>query len=1096
MSRQQRRAKARAARKSSALAIGALLTAGSASAATFTVSNLNDSGSGSLRDAVSQANSAAGADTIVFQSGLTGTITLTSGEILVTDSVSINGPGAGVITVSGNNASRVFHVENSGATAPITVDINNLTLTAGLASGASGGAVAGVGENLTLDHLSITSSNADAEGGGVYFSGVNGATLTISNSTITGNNSGGSGGGIANEYITAGISVTNTTITNNHVGEGRGGGMYAAQVNAPVTVSASTITGNQAIDGGGFAAYGIYGKVSVTGTTISSNTGYGDGGGVFAGYCYSSVYLGQDTINGNTTRNVGGGVAMWFYGNGTGSFAMTGTIVSNNTAGEFEDTPGAGGGVWIDGENESCTIADSIISGNVADPNDASPTPLAGTTNYDIGYGGGAFFYFVNVTVQRTTISGNTATQGGGVLVDGSPTTFENTTIVQNSAKSPVNGAPVDGGGVIVTGEAIVAVNETTVTNNSATTGAGGISTIQGTTATLYDSILANNTPVDVTSGGTVNATYTLIKTPGGATIGGGTGDITGSDPNLGALADNSSTVLAGNPATGQQHPQTELPLCPSPVINAGDPAFTPPPSTDERGLPRVAGGRIDMGAAEVQGSTIAFTTAAQSVNETAGTVTVTVARTGSADAAASVSYATANGSATAGTDYTTTSGTLTWAAGDTANKTFTVPILNDGVYDPNETFTVNLTSPTCVATLGSPATQTITILETPPTLSINNVSQNEGNSGTTPFTFTVSLSKVSTLTTTVNFATADGTATTSASGPGNPDYSAVSGTVTFNPGETSKPITVNVNGDTTAEPNETFTVNLSSPTNAAIATGTGTGTIVNDDAAPTVSINNVTQAEGNSGTTPFTFTVSLSAASAQTVTVNFATANGTATAGSDYTAANGTLTFTPGTTSQSVTVNVTGDTTCEPDETFTVNLSGATNATIGTASGTGTITNDDPCTADLAITKTAGAGSTLMSQNVTYTITVMNNGPATASGVTVTDPIQAGATFVSATPSQGTCSGTTTVTCSLGTLANGATASIALTVQPTGPGTLSNTATVSSAQVDSNTANNSATAAVIVAPSPNVPTLDAWAKILLAMMTALIGLFTIKPKS
>jgi hypothetical protein len=224
------------------------------------------------------------------------------------------------------------------------------------------------------------------------------------------------------------------------------------------------------------------------------------------------------------------------------------------------------------------------------------------------------------------------------------------------------------------------------------------------------------------------------------------------------------------------------------------------------------------------------------------------------------------------------------------------------------------------------------------PSLSINNVSANEGNSGTTPFTFTVTLSAASTSTVTVAYATADGTATAGS------DYTATSGTLTFNPGVTTQTLTVQVIGDTIVEPNETFFVNLSAPSNATIATGQGTGTIVNDDAPalPTLSINSVSANEGNSGTTPFTFTVTLSAASASTVTVNFATADGTATAGSDYTATSGVLTFTPGQTTQTVTVSVLGDTTVEPSETFFVNLSGASNATIAAGQGTGTIINDD----------------------------------------------------------------------------------------------------------------------------------------------------------
>jgi hypothetical protein len=231
------------------------------------------------------------------------------------------------------------------------------------------------------------------------------------------------------------------------------------------------------------------------------------------------------------------------------------------------------------------------------------------------------------------------------------------------------------------------------------------------------------------------------------------------------------------------------------------------------------------------------------------------------------------------------------------------------------------------------------------PTLSIGNVSANEGNSGTTPFTFAVTLSAPSASTVTVSFATADGTAIAGS------DYTATSGTLTFNPGVTTQNVTVNVTGDVSVEPNETFFVNLSAPTNATIATGQGTGTIVNDDAPalPTLSINSVSAGEGNSGSTPFTFTVTLSAPSAATVTVAYATANGTATSPDDYAAASGTLTFAPGATSQTISVSVAGDTTIEPNETFFVNLSAPTNATISAGQGLGTIVNDDVAAANPA---------------------------------------------------------------------------------------------------------------------------------------------------
>jgi hypothetical protein len=149
----------------------------------------------------------------------------------------------------------------------------------------------------------------------------------------------------------------------------------------------------------------------------------------------------------------------------------------------------------------------------------------------------------------------------------------------------------------------------------------------------------------------------------------------------------------------------------------------------------------------------------------------------------------------------------------------------------------------------------------------------------------------------------------------------------------------VPVLGDAAYETDETFFVALSHPTNASIARSRGTGTITNDDPAPVLSINNVTQAEGTSGSTSFVFTVSLSGATELPATVHFATADGTATvADGDYVGKSGTLTFSPGQTSKTIVVTVHGDTDMAPDETFYVNLSNPTNSTLGTAQGIGTM--------------------------------------------------------------------------------------------------------------------------------------------------------------
>ena len=147
------------------------------------------------------------------------------------------------------------------------------------------------------------------------------------------------------------------------------------------------------------------------------------------------------------------------------------------------------------------------------------------------------------------------------------------------------------------------------------------------------------------------------------------------------------------------------------------------------------------------------------------------------------------------------------------------------------------------------------------------------------------------------------------------------------------------VNGDTTFETDEAFTVHLSNPSSATISDADGTGTIVNDDAAPTFSIDDVSHNEGNSGTTSYVFTVTKTGGTALSASVDFQTVDGTATvADNDYQASNGTLTFAANETTKQVTVLVNGDTTFEADEAFTVHLSNASGATISDADGTGAI--------------------------------------------------------------------------------------------------------------------------------------------------------------
>jgi hypothetical protein len=314
------------------------------------------------------------------------------------------------------------------------------------------------------------------------------------------------------------------------------------------------------------------------------------------------------------------------------------------------------------------------------------------------------------------------------------------------------------------------------------------------------------------------------------------------------------------------------------------------------------------------------------------------------------VDFATGNGTAAAGSDYQATSGTLTFAPGQTS-QLVSVLVNGDVLHEASETFLVTLTGASNASIADGQGVGTITDDDAAPVVSVGDVSVAEGQSGTTAASFVVSLSAASGLPVTVGFATGNGTAAAGS------DYQAASGTLTFTPGQTSRMVSVLVNGDTLQEANETFLLNLSAPTNASIGDGQGVGTITNDDGPPQLAINDVAATEGNGGTKTLTFTVTLAPPSGLPVTVGWATADNTATAGSDYAAGSGSLSFAPGETSKSVGVQVTGDTASEPDETFRVTLGGATNAVVADAEGIGTIVNDDAAPGGPSITVTRPNG-------------------------------------------------------------------------------------------------------------------------------------------
>ncbi|MDT4968945.1 MAG: uncharacterized protein QOJ64_3682, partial [Acidobacteriota bacterium] len=298
----------------------------------------------------------------------------------------------------------------------------------------------------------------------------------------------------------------------------------------------------------------------------------------------------------------------------------------------------------------------------------------------------------------------------------------------------------------------------------------------------------------------------------------------------------------------------------------------------------------------------------------------------------------------------------------------------------------------------GQLGSASLTVNAPPPTLTINDVSLNEGNGGPTTFTFTVSLSSAAPVGgVTFDIATADVTAQ-----DGNPlgednDYVARSLTgQTIPAGQTTYTFDVTVNGDVNIEPNETFVVNVTNVSGATIGDGQGQGTIQNDDSA-SLAINDVSLTEGDSGTKTFTFTVSLTQpAPAGGVSFDIATADGTATtANNDYVARSLTgQSIAPGQSSYTFDVTVNGDTAVEANETFFVNVSNVVGAAVNDGQGQGTIQNDD--TALVVISQLYGGGG---NSGATYThdfIELFNRGtiPVDLTGWTVQYTSSAGTTW------------------------------------------------------------------------------------------------------
>jgi Tol biopolymer transport system component len=392
--------------------------------------------------------------------------------------------------------------------------------------------------------------------------------------------------------------------------------------------------------------------------------------------------------------------------------------------------------------------------------------------------------------------------------------------------------------------------------------------------------------------------------------------------------------------------------------VSGGDPAVDKSPAWQplvEPGLPAVS-----IGDAEpvLEGD--------------AGTVAATFDVTLSApsNGAVTVDFATADGTASAGDDYHAATGTLAFSPGQT-QQTISVLVKGDTVAEPDEVFEVSLSNP-AGATIGDGRGVATIRNDDSPRLSVGDATAAEDDAGIASMLFTLTLSSAAGEVVNVDVSTQDGTATSAS------DYITASGSVTFNPGETTKTFAVPLRADTQPEPDETFTLLLSNARGATILDGAAVGTIKDDDSLPALSAGFAEVTEGDSGTVAGTIGVGLSKPSTETVTVEYATVDGSAKAPGDYAPASGTLTFAPGETAKTITAFVKGDRVHETPEGFGVELRNPVAAKLRPGFGTGLIQidDDDPYVGKLVV-DSANPGVVIYDELVPTADTITVSSPA-----------------------------------------------------------------------------------------------------------------------